>query len=248
MNHRGVYVSKKATISAVFAIAVSGLALLIPLLHAQKEEMQARVAELKESMAKNKQALAQYTWHETDTIKLKGEVKKTSNFQVRMGPDGKPQKTSLDAPPQAQQQSGGRGGRLKEKVVENKKEEYKEYGDDMKALAAQYVPPDKDAIQAAQAKGNISITPSSGSPSEVKLVIKDYAKPGDSMTLLFDKAQKQLLSITIATYMKDPKDAMNLAVQFSKLPDGTNYTSSTNVEGVSKQLTVIMQNSDYQKI
>ena len=94
MNHRGAYVSKKATISAVFAIAVSGLALLVPLLHAQKEEMQARVAELKESMAKNKQALAQYTWHETDTIKLKGEVKKTSNFQVRMGPDGKPQKTS----------------------------------------------------------------------------------------------------------------------------------------------------------
>jgi hypothetical protein len=168
------------------------------------------VAELKQSMAKNKQALALYTWHETDIVKLKGEVKKTSNFQVRMGPDGKPQKTSLDAA-QADPQSSGRQGRLKQKVVKNKKTEYKEYGDDMKALAAQHVSPDKDAIQNAQAKGNISITPR-GSPSEVKLVIKDYVKPRDSITLSFDKAQKQLLSLGVATYMDDTKDAMNLTV------------------------------------
>ena len=248
MNQRDVLLLKKTSVLAVFSVVVSGFALLTPLLHAQKEDMQQRVAELKESMAKNKQALAQYTWVETDTVKLKGEVKKNSKFQVRTGPDGKPQKTPLDAAPQAEQQSGGRQGRLKQRVVENKKAEYKEYGDDMKALAAQYVPPNKDAIQNALSKGNISITPGGASPSEVKLVIKDYVKPGDSMTLLFDKAQKQLLSVSIATYMDDPKDAMNLTVQFSKLPDGTNYASTTTIEGVSKQLTVIMQNSDYSKL
>jgi hypothetical protein len=45
------------------------------------------------------------------------------------------------------------------------------------------------------------------------LVIKNYLKQGDSMTLIFDKAQKQLLQVQIASYMDDPKDAMNLTVQ-----------------------------------
>jgi len=35
------------------------------------------------------------------------------------------------------------------------------------------------------------------------------------MTLIFDKAQKELLQVQIASYMDDPKDAMNLTVQFT---------------------------------
>ena len=61
-------------------------------------DLQARVTELKESQAKNKQALAQYSWEETVKIILKGEEKKTEHFEVRQGPDGKPVKTSLDQP------------------------------------------------------------------------------------------------------------------------------------------------------
>ena len=216
---------------------------------AQKEELQQRVADLQESVAKNKQNLATYTWKETDTVKLKGEVKKVSNFQVRMGPDGKPQKTPLDAPPsQPQQQAGGggRGGRLKEHVVEKKKEEFKDYAEDMKNLAAQYLPPDKDKIQAAVAAGKVSLTPE-GSDA-VKIVFKDYVKQGDSMTLTLNKAAKQLAAVAINSWMDDPKDAMNLTVEFSKLPDGTNYMSSTTIDGVAKQLSVVVQNSNYTKL
>jgi hypothetical protein len=122
-------------------------------LYAQEGGLQQQVGQLKESMAKNKQALAQYTWVETVTISLKGEEKKQQHYQVQMGPDGKPQKTSLDSAPAAQPQSSGRGGRLKQRVVEKKKEEYEDYAEQMKALAQQYVPPDKDLIQAAYAKG-----------------------------------------------------------------------------------------------
>jgi hypothetical protein len=46
-------------------------------------DLQARVGELKESMAKNKQALAQYTWEETVKIILKGQERKVEHFQVR---------------------------------------------------------------------------------------------------------------------------------------------------------------------
>ena len=60
-------------------------------LWAQSQEISARVAEVKEAAAKNKQALAQYIWVEQVTISLKGEQKKQEHFQVRLGPDGKPQ-------------------------------------------------------------------------------------------------------------------------------------------------------------
>jgi hypothetical protein len=212
---------------------------------AQNPELQQRVADVKEASAKNKQAMMSYTWVEVITISLKGEQKKQEHFQVRLGPDGKPQKTSLDPPAEA---SAPSGGRLKKHVVEKKKEEYKDYADQMKALAQQYVPPDKDLLQQAYAQGNITLGPTAGAPDQVQLVIHNYLKQGDSMTLVFDKARKALASIQIASYMSDTKDAMNLTVQFSALPDGTNHISNMVLDGVSKQLNIAIANSNYQHV
>ncbi|HKN24253.1 MAG TPA: hypothetical protein VJX72_05345 [Candidatus Acidoferrum sp.] len=223
-------------------LILSGL-LILPI-QAQNPELQQRVAEMKQASVKNKQALAQYTWVEQVTISLKGEQKKQEHFQVRLGPDGKPQKTSLDPPAQPAES----GGRLKKHVVEKKKEEYKEYADQMKQLAQQYVPPDKDLLDKAYQQGNITLGGVAGNPDQAQLVIHNYLKPQDSMTLIFDKTQKELLQVKIASYMDDPKDAMNLTVQFSKLPDGTNHISSLVIDGVSKQLNVAIQNSNYQHL
>jgi hypothetical protein len=80
------------------------------------------------------------------------------------------------------------------------------------------------------------------------LVMHNYLKPQDSVTLIFDKTQKELLEVQIASYMDDPKDAMNLTVQFSRLPDGINHISRLVIDGVSKNLNVAIQNSNYQHI
>lgn len=212
---------------------------------AQGPELQQKVAEVKETIASNKQALAQYTWVEQDTISLKGEQKKQEHFQVRLGPDGKPQKTSLDAPTPP---PAPKGGRLKQHVVEKKKEEYKDYADQIKELIHQYVPPDKDTIGQAFQKGNVSLSPEGGTPGQYKLVISNYIKQGDNMTLVVDKTQKNLVSLSIATYLSDPKDAVNVAVQFTPIPGGPNHVSAETINGVSKQLTIAVLNSNYQKL
>ena len=218
--------------------------------NAQNPELQQRVAEIKQAAAKNKQALAKYTWVEQVTISLKGEQKKQEHFQVRLGPDGKPQKTSLDPPPAdtSADQGGRRGGRVKEHVVAKKKEEYKDYADQMKALAEQYVPPTRTLLQQALQQGNIALSPGAGAPGQVQLVIHNYLKPQDSLTLLFDKTLKALLRVQVASYMSDPKDAMNLTVQFTNLPDGTNHVSNLVIDGASKQLNVAIQNSNYRHL
>jgi hypothetical protein len=209
-------------------------------------DLQQRVGELKESAAKNKQAIAQYTWTENVTISLKGQERKQERFQVRMGPDGKPVKTPLD--PAASQAEAPRGGRLRQRVVEKKKEEFKDYAEQMKEVAQQYIPPEKDLIQDAYGKGNVSITPGAGGPGKIKFVIRNYKREGDLVTLIFDKDQKQLDSLTINSWIDDPSDAMNLTVGFDRLPDGTSHASGATIEGVRKHLTVVTTNYDYRKL
>jgi Tfp pilus assembly protein PilW len=221
---------------AVFAVAPS---------FAQNPELQQKVAEVKQAAAANKQALAQYTWGEQVTVSLKGEQKKQENFQVRLGPDGKPQKQSLDATQQAAVPSGGR---VKQRVVQKKKDEYKDYVDQIKALIQQYVPPDKDMLEQAAQKGNIALGPAGGAPGQFQLVLTNYVKQGDKMTLVFDKGQKALTNVSIASYLSDPKDAVNVTVTFARIPDGPNHVASQSIDGVSKQLTIMIANSNYQHL
>ncbi len=215
---------------------------------AQNPEMQQRVAEIEQTAAKNKQALAQYTWVEQVTISLNGEQKKQEQFQVRLGPDGNPQKTSLDPPAGTSSSDGGRPRRLREHVVAKKTEEYTQYADQMKALAQQYLPPSKERLQQAYEQGNVSLGSAAGAPNELQLIIRNYLKPGDSLTLVFDQPQKQLLRVQIASYMDGPKDKMNLTVQYSRLPDGSNQISNLLIDGVSKKMIVATENSAYQRL
>ena len=226
---------------ALLALAVGELAWVAA---GQNQEMQERVAELKQAVAQNKQALAHYTWVEQVTISLKGEEKKQEHFQVHLGPDGKPAKTSLDPPPAPPEHEG----RLKKHIVEKKKEEYKEYADQIKALIQQYVPPEKELIEQARQKGNIMIGTAAGAPGEYRLVLSNYIKQGDSMTLVIDKTQKELLSLSIATYLNEPSDAVNVTVAFARVPNGPNHVSGETINGVSKELTIAIQNSNYQQL
>lgn len=212
---------------------------------AQNPELQQKVAEVKEAMAANKQALAQYTWQEQVTVSLKGDVKKQEHFQVRLGPDGKPQKQSLDAP---QQPAAPSGGRLKQHVVEKKKDEYKDYVDQIKDLIQQYVPPEKAMLEQAAQQGNVALGPAGGAAGQYRLVLTNYVKPNDKMTLLFDKEQKALVSVSIASYLSDPKDAVNVSVTFAGIPGGPNHIASESIDGVSKQLTIVIANSLYQHL
>ena len=208
---------------------------------AQNPQMEEKLMAFKQNQAANKQKLAQYTWQETETISIKGEVKDTKVYQVQMV-NGQQQKTEVS---NQAAQSGGREGRLKKRVVEKKKEEYQEYGQSIGALAKQYTTPNPDALMKAKQAGNISLSPGNGT---VNLVIKNYVKPGDSVTFTVAEQTKQLQSVNVQSYLNDPKDAVTINAQFGQLPDGTNHVASTLINGVSKELTVNDVNANYQKM
>jgi hypothetical protein len=206
--------------------------------------LQQKLAALKQSAAANKQRLHQYQWVETQQITYKGEPKPPKTFLCSYGSTGQVQKVSTGQPPEQPQQSGRRG-RLKEHVVEKKTDELKDYMQQVQSLLSQYVPPSSQRMQKAFEAHNVSIVPGGGA---AQLVFKNYAQPGDQMTIAFDMATKKIQTVNVNTYMGEAKDVVTLAVQFASLPDGTNYAQQTVLGATAKQIQVTMTNANYSKL
>jgi hypothetical protein len=102
-------------------------------------------------------------------------------------------------------------------------------------------------MQHAFQGGKVSLVPNPSS-GVTQMVFKDYALPGDQMTLSFDTAAKKISTVKVDTYLDDPKDAVTLAVQFASLPDSTNYVQQTVLDATAKKLVVTTTNSDYKAI
>ena len=222
-------------------IIIGGMALAAAIpAFAQNAELQQKLAAVKQVMAVNKQSLKQYQWTETTELNLKGDPKPPSQKLCRYGPDGQVEKTPIGPPPEQPS-----GGRLKQRVIAKKKEEMQDYMGDVKGLLSMYVPPDPQRMDQAYQAGKVSLNPAGGL---LNLVFRDYAQPGDQMTLTFDTANKKVISLDINTYMGEAKDAVTLHVQMASLPDGTNYVQQTVLNASAKQLVVTTSNSNYQKM
>jgi hypothetical protein len=209
---------------------------------AQNAEVQQRIAALKQTAAQNQQNIRQYEWIETTVISLKGEEKSQDQKQCYYGADGGVQKVDISESPQAAQKHGLRG-----KVVAKKKAELTDYMKEAVALVKSYVPPDPARIQAVKDSGNVSLNmPGAGQPAQVNL--RNYVKPGDTLSIEVDPASNRIVGLTVATYLDDPKDAVTLNVRFSVLPDGTQYPATVNLVAQAKNLSVDVTNSGYRKV
>jgi hypothetical protein len=223
-------------------IAVPCITVLIASYVFSQAPAQEKLTALKESAAQNKQRLMQYQWTETQQITLKGDPKGTKQFLCQYGPDGQVVKSPIGV--QGAQQAP-QGGRLKQRVVEKKKEEMQDYMGDVKSILALYVPPDPQKMQRAFQQKNVSLTPGDGT---IDLTFKNYAQPGDQMTVTFNQQAKKISNINVNTYTQSPDQVVTLAVQFASLPDGTNYAQQSILNAKAKNLVVTTTNSDYQKL
>jgi hypothetical protein len=206
----------------------------------QNNELQQNLAIVREAAAESRLKIRQYQWVETTQLTLKGEAKPPTKNLCQYAADGEVVKTPIGPPPEPPS-----GGRLKQRIVEKKKEEMKDYMQDVKAVLSMYVPPDPQKMKAAYEAGKVSFNPV---PGAVNLIFTDYAQPGDKMTLTFDTAAKKITSLNISTYMGEEKDAVTLQVLMGSLPDGTNYQMQTILNATAKQLVVTTTNSEYQKL
>ena len=194
---------------------------------AQNPQLQQNVAEIRQLIAANRQSLSHYTWLEQQTILVNGEVKKEQLYQVHLGADGKPQRvlTSSSSTPTPI-------GPLRRRIAENMTAEYEQYAQQISALGQSYTQSDPQLLQQAYQRGHVTYGPT-GLPGEVRLIIVSYIKPNDAVTIVFNRAQRSVVSLHISSYLSNPSDAVGISAQFSQLPDGTNHVSALLVNGVS---------------
>jgi len=222
------------TLAVMFVAASSG--------GAQAPQGQPSVAELQQTVAANRQSLSHYTWLEQQTVIVKGEIKKEELYQVHLGPDGKPQRVLVGSTPA----SHPTVGKIRRIVTRNMTREYEQYAQQIGALARSYTQSDPQRLQQANQRGDVTYG-STGLPGGVRITIANYIKPKDSVVIVLNQPQKAIVSLHISSYLSDPTDAVEISAQFTKLPDGTSAVSGVIVNGVSKQLTVQVQYSDYMR-
>jgi hypothetical protein len=222
-------------------VLLAGAAFIRPA-NAQNQELQDKVTLAKQMIAANQQKLHQYQWIETVQLTLKGDPKPPKQSLCKYAYDGTVTKTPIGAPPPPPS-----GGRLKKRIVEKKTEEMQDYMGQVKSLLSMYVPPDPQKMGQDFAMGNASLNPAPEAGGTA-IVFRNYAQPGDQMTLFFNSAAAKVTSLNVNTYMDNPQDTVTLTVQMSSLPDGTNFTQQTFLDATAKKLQVTTTNSDYQRI
>ena len=226
-----------------FAVAAGSITLLLLAVNAcsQSPEVQQRVAALKQSVARDQQSIRQYEWIETTVISLKGEEKSRQQKRCYYGADGGLQKVTVDASPPPDKKRGIRG-----RVIARKTEELTDYMKQAVALVKTYVPPDPARIQAVKDAGKVSLD-APGAGKGIRVNLRDYAKPGDLLTVEVDPTSNRVLGLTVATYLDDPKDVVTLDVRFSSLQDGTGYPANEALLAKAKNLSVNVTNTGYRK-
>jgi hypothetical protein len=244
--------TKNNALSRRFALAAIAVGIIasIPVAHTVAQAPPSpdqMVAALKQNLAESQKRLRQYEWIETTALSLKGEEKSRKQQRVYYGADGKLTKLPIGEPqPQPAQGGGGRrGGRLKERVVENKKDEMADYMEKAAALIHQYVPPNPAQIQQAKDKGNMALREQ---PPGVRVEFRNYVQPNDLMAIDVDAKAALLSALSVETYLEKQEDTVALNVRFGTLTDGTGYNAQTTLDVKAKNIRVVIENSGHRPL
>ncbi len=207
------------------------------------------VAGLKQNLAESQKRLRQYEWVETTSISLKGEEKSRKQQRAYYGADGKVTKVPVGSAPAkapAPAPSGGRGGRAKQRIVENKVEDMQEYMEKAVKLIHEYVPPSADLIQKAKDGGKLQVlAPQAG---RIRAEFRDFVQISDLLAIDVDAKALALAGVNVATYLEKPEDKVTLDVRYATLADGTSYIAKTTFDAKAKNITVVVENSGHRPI
>lgn len=222
---------------AMILIALVALGINVPAQDKQK---------FAQAQKANSAALRQYTWKSRTELKLKGESKNIKLEQVRYDIDGKLQKTAIGGSPQPQpgsQPSGGRlRGRVKEKVIENKKEEFAELMQNLAGLVLSYVHMTPDQIQAFSQ--NATIAPE----QDGSLLIKgsNVLQQGDSLSVRVDSQTMMMRRVEIMTSLE--KKPVHFVAEFQSLSNGPTHMARGTLQYPEKGVEVVIDNYEYQRV
>jgi len=190
----------------------------------------------------NAQALKTFTHQQRMQLQLKGDTKKVTLNQITYDMNGNQQMTQLSEDPPADARPSG--GRLKQRVVAKKTDEFKDMMNDIAALVKSYTELPPEQLQASLKQAAFS--PGEGDMAgSVQIVMRNVNQSGDSMTIWIDRTAMLYRRASIATtYEGNP---VTLLANYAMLPSGQVYMAQAILNYPKKEVVVQIDNSNYQR-
>ncbi len=208
------------------------------------------VASLKQNLAESQKRLRQYRVDRNhgDQPERRGEVAQAAarllrrRRQADQGADG----GGATGARRGRRRRRRGGGRAKERIVENKVDDMKDYMEKAANLIHLYVPPTAENIQKAKDAGKMMVKPPQ--QGRVRVEFPDFIQPSDLMAIEVDAKALLLSALSVATYLEKPEDTVTLNVKFGSLSDGTGYTAQTTLDAKAKNIRVVVENSGHRPL
>jgi hypothetical protein len=188
----------------------------------------------------NAAALQQYTWKSQTQIRKDGDVKATKLYSNRYAADGSLVQLLLHEESAKLPKFGIRG-----MVAKKKKADAQELIEALQRLAKSYgeLPPAK--MQEFMKTANATLETNAPQPL-LRLESTNILQPGDSMIVWLDANTRRQRRVEInSTFDEKP---VRIVTEFRDLPNGPTYVARSVVDYPREELTLTMENFDYEHL
>ena len=188
----------------------------------------------------NAAALQQYTWKSQTQIRKEGDVKATKLYSNRYAADGTVVQLLLEEESAKLPKFGIRG-----MVAKKKKEDAQKLIEALQRLAKSYgeLPPAK--MQEFMKTATPTLVTNTPEPL-LRLESTNVLQPGDSMIVWLDANTRRQRRVEInSTFDEKP---VRIVTEFRDLPNGPTYMARSVVDYPREELTLTMENFDYEHL
>ena len=228
------------TVKALSALAVAviavGLAQTVP---AQSPppavtDVTVRITEARKA---NAALMRQYSWTSRTEVIDQGQVKDLRIDTVNYGPDGQLQRSTMN-----DQSAPLPMGFLIRRIAEIERQKVEQYLGGLRGLLEQYTLPTAGNVQDFMNRAKATGPDANGL---FEMTGQNVVSPGDTFTLFVDPATRHPRKVQVSTTFQG--DPVSLTATFKTLPTGLNHVAYAEVTVPAKQLSVQVQNFDYNR-
>ena len=228
------------TVKALSALAVAVIALgLAQTVPAQSPppavtNVTVRITEARKA---NAALMRQYSWTSRTEVIDQGQVKDLRIDTVNYGPDGQLQRSTMN-----DQSAPLPMGFLRRRIAEIERQKVEQYLGGLRGLLEQYTLPTAGNVQDFMNRAKATGPDASGL---FEMTGQNVISPGDTFTLFVDPATRHPRKVQVSTTFQG--DPVSLTATFKTLPTGLNHVAYAEVTVPAKQLSVQVQNFDYNR-
>jgi hypothetical protein len=196
--------------------------------------MAVRVTEARKA---NAALMRQYSWTSRTEVIDQGQVKDLRLDKVTYGPDGQLQRTVMN-----DQSAPLPFGFLRRRIAEAERQKVEDYLTGLRDLLEQYTLPTAGKVQDFMSRATATGPDASGL---FEMTGQNVVYAGDTFSLWVNPRTRHVQRIQVSTAFQG--DPVSLTATFKTLPSGLNHVAYAEVIAPAKQLSVQVQNFDYNR-